>query len=108
MTPEEGRLPLELSLDPKTHKKTRLRAMMAPLAAEGWTAPQLAEPLAERLGVRLAPKVVSRHPRAMGYVWVSEATLQRMRCVPAGKPGGGRGPGLCAGGGGKTSFFFLP
>ena len=87
MTPEEGRLPLELSLDPKTHKKTRLRARMVPLAAEGWTAPQLAEALAEHLGVRLAPKVVSRHPRAMGYVWVSEATLQRTRCVPAGKPG---------------------
>ena len=33
-----------------------------------WTAPQLAEPLAERFGVRLAPKVVARHLRAMGYV----------------------------------------
>jgi transposase len=51
-----------------------------------WTAPQLAEAIAERFGVRLAPKVVSRHLRAMGYVGVSEATLQRMRYVPSGKP----------------------
>ena len=34
-----------------------------------WTAPQLAAALAERFGVRLAPKVVARHLRAMGYVW---------------------------------------
>ena len=130
LTPEEDRLLLELSLDPKTHKKTRLWAAMVRLAAEGWTAPriarhfhkdrstvylvlrrfleqglpglayrkppgaprkftpqmaafleerlaedrtwtapQLAEALAERFGVRLAPKVISRHLRAMGYVW---------------------------------------
>ncbi len=37
--PEEDRLLLELSLDPKTHKKTRLWAAMVRLAAEGWTAP---------------------------------------------------------------------
>ncbi len=147
LTPEEDRLLLELSLDPKTHKKTRLWAAMVRLAAEGWTAPriarhfhkdrttvylvlrrfleqglqglayrkppgaprkftpemaafveerlaedrvwtapQLAEALAERFGVRLAPKVVSRHLRAMGYVWVSGATLKRTRYVPPGKP----------------------
>ncbi|BDG18929.1 hypothetical protein TthSNM11_11320 [Thermus thermophilus] len=41
---------------------------MVRLAAEGWTAPQLAAALAERFGVRRAPKVVARHLRAMGYV----------------------------------------
>ena len=156
LTPEEDRLLLELSLDPKTHKKTRLWAAMIRLAAEGWTAPriarhlgldrttvylvlfgaptpnepqalpgagppgprlpqtpgnprkftpemaafveerlaedrvwtapQLAETLAERFGVRLAPKVVSRHLRAMGYVWVSEAISKRTRYMPPGKP----------------------
>ncbi|BCZ90419.1 hypothetical protein TthAA22_22240 (plasmid) [Thermus thermophilus] len=40
--PEEDRLLLELSLDPKVHKKTRLWAMMIRLAAEGWTAPRIA------------------------------------------------------------------
>lgn len=141
LTPEEDRLLLELSLDPRTHKKTRLWAMMVRLAAEGWTAPkiaqhfhkdrttvylvlrrfvreglqglayrkppgaprkftpemaafveerlaedrvwtapQLAAALAERFGVRLAPKVVARHLRAMGYVW------KRTRYVPPGKP----------------------
>ncbi|WP_253729481.1 helix-turn-helix domain-containing protein, partial [Thermus scotoductus] len=141
LTPEEDRLLLELSLDPKTHKKTRLWAAMVRLAAEGWTAPriarhfhkdrstvylvlrrfleqglpglayrkppgaprkftpqmaafleerlaedrtwtapQLAEALAERFGVRLAPKVISRHLRAMGYVW------KRTRYVPLGRP----------------------
>nr|WP_223968981.1 IS630 family transposase [Thermus thermophilus] len=141
LTPEEDRLLLELSLDPRTHKKTRLWAMMVRLAAEGWTAPkiaqhfhkdrttvylvlrrfvreglqglayrkppgaprkftpemaafveerlaedrvwtapQLAAALAERFGVRLAPKVVARHLRAMGYVW------RRTRYVPPGKP----------------------
>ncbi len=45
-----------------------------------WTAPQLAEALAERFGVRLAPGVVSRHLRAMGYVW------KRTWYVPPGKP----------------------
>ena len=43
LTPEEDRLLLELSLDPKTHKKTRLWAMMVRLAAEGWTAPRIAQ-----------------------------------------------------------------
>ncbi|HAH40956.1 MAG TPA: IS630 family transposase, partial [Thermus sp.] len=33
LTPEEDRLLLELSLDPRTHKKTRLWAMMVRLAA---------------------------------------------------------------------------
>ncbi len=42
LTPEEDRLLLELSLDPKTHKKTRLWAAMVRLAAEGWTAPRIA------------------------------------------------------------------
>ncbi len=45
-----------------------------------WTAPQLAEALAERFGVRLAPKVISRHLRAMGHVW------KRTRYVPLGRP----------------------
>ncbi|MGC8968505.1 MAG: helix-turn-helix domain-containing protein, partial [Thermus sp.] len=43
LTPEEDRLLLELSLDPKTHKKTRLWAAMVRLAAEGWTAPKIAQ-----------------------------------------------------------------
>ncbi|BCZ94110.1 hypothetical protein TthAK1_07270 [Thermus thermophilus] len=43
LTPEEDRLLLELSLDPRTHKKTRLWAMMVRLAAEGWTAPKIAQ-----------------------------------------------------------------
>ncbi|WP_143587178.1 IS630 family transposase [Thermus thermophilus] len=141
LTPEEDRLLLELSLDPKTHKKTRLWAMMVRLAAEGWTAPKIAQhfhkdrttvylvlrrflreglqglvyckppgaprkftpemaafveerlaedrvwtasqlsaAIAERFGVRLAPKVVARHLRAMGYVW------RRTRYVPRGRP----------------------
>ena len=45
-----------------------------------WTAPQLAQAIAERFGVYLAPKVISRHLRAMGYVW------KRTRYVPVGKP----------------------
>ncbi len=45
-----------------------------------WTAPQLAQAIAERFGVCLAPKVISRHLRAMGYVW------KRTRYVPVGKP----------------------
>ena len=43
LTPEEDRLLLELSLAPRTHKKTRLWAMMIRLAAEGWTAPKIAQ-----------------------------------------------------------------
>ncbi len=42
LTPEETGLLLELSLDPKTHKKTRLWAAMVRLAAEGWIAPRIA------------------------------------------------------------------
>ena len=45
-----------------------------------WTAPQLSAAIAERFGVRLAPKVVARHLRAMGYVW------KRTRYVPKGRP----------------------
>ena len=45
-----------------------------------WTAPQLSAAIAERFGVRLAPKVVARHLRAMGYVW------KRTRYVPLGRP----------------------
>lgn len=41
-SPGEDRYLLQLFLDPKTHKKTRLWALAVRLAHQGWTAPQIA------------------------------------------------------------------